>query len=380
MMRPPSAAYTKTVHRYPGTAAALALIVFAVACTGTALAAPVLIDAGSAPVVVVQLKTGMLTIRTWGRNQVQIDTQGTVDWLHVTPQEVASNLPATQTVLAQTAQSPKGPVTLPPESFVTPALAPGPHEGVRVNGDGATTITVPQGTALILARVGGGSIDLQGYHQGAFFAVVHTGRILLNDVSGTGFAQVTKGQIFASDSTFARIRARTGLGNIGFENCASQQIEVTSIRGSIAYDNGSFQPGLARFESQDGNIALGVASGGAQVSAHAASGRLFTEFAGRSNVTVTGADASGAIGGGGPTVTASTARGAVLLYDGALRDHPNVAANVPGMRAFVIRTTNMRTFVPATAPRAPTQGVIRGAGRPLQSKPLAGRKDKHPPH
>src|SRR5665213_2870012 len=45
-----------------------------------------------------------------------------------------------------------------------------------------------------------------------------------------------------------------------FERCRSKQIEATSVTGSIVYDGGAFDPGLARFESQSGNIALGVTS------------------------------------------------------------------------------------------------------------------------
>jgi hypothetical protein len=349
MIGPLARAYTRIVHRISRAATATAALVFlwlSLASIGRASAAPVLIDAGNSPVIAVQLRGGQLTVRTWNRNQVQIDAQGPVDWFHATARQVANNLPTSQTILAQTAQTPNGPVTLPPETFVLPQLSPGPHEGVRIVGDGAAIITIPQGTALVLARVGFGGIDLQGYHQGAFFAAVRNGDIALRDVSGTGFAQVVKGPILVDASSFDRIRARTGTGMLFFEGCTSQQIELTSVRGSIAYDNGSFQPGLARFESQYGNIALGIGAGGAQVTAHGANGRVYTEFGGRSNVSIVGGDARGAVGGGGPTVTASAANGAMLVYDGALRDHPSITAAVPEMRALLSRATS-KNYHPA---------------------------------
>jgi hypothetical protein len=364
MMPPLAAAYTRTVHKIPGTAAALALLVFLTASTAAVSAAPTLVEAGNAPVVVVRLTSGTLTIRTWNRNQVQIDTQGTANWFHATPQQVANTLPLTQNMLAQTAQTMFGPVTLPPETFIDPPLAPGPHEGVRIVGQGTTTILVPQNTALILARVGAGNIHLQGY-RGAFLTAVHTGNVVLNNVGGTGFVQAVKGRVFAGASSFDRIRVRTGIGNIAFEGCTAQQIEVTSIRGSVVYDNGSFTPGLARFESQYGNIALGIGAGGAQVSAHAASGRIFTDFSGRSNVSVAGGDARGQIGGGGATVTASANNGALLLYDGSLRSHPNIAAHAPAMRAFINRAS--------TLPARRSSGIA-------QRRPGIRRKGRFPPH
>lgn len=337
-------AYTKVVR------AILVFVLLSIATTGMALAAPVLVDAGSAPVVSVQLLTGRLTVRTWDRPQVQIDTQGTVDWFHATPRQVESALPPTQRVLAQTANTPTGKVSLPPEEFVMPPLAPGQHQGVRIHGDGATTVTIPQGTVLVLAQVGFGSIVVEGYHDGAFFAVVHAGAIVLKDVSGTGFAQAVKGQVRIGASSFARIRVRTGTGNVLFENCTAEQIEVTSIRGSIAYDNGSFSPGLARFESQSGNIALGIGSGGAQVDAHGA--HVYTDFSGHSSISSNGVVARGAIGNGGPAVTASAANGTLLLYDGALRNHPSLASNVPEMHAIL-------TTSPAAFNRPATKRIFR---------------------
>ena len=62
-----------------------------------------------------------------------------------------------------------------------------------------------------------------------------------------------------------------------FRGCTSHQIEASSKYGSIVYDNGKFQPGLARFESDHGNVALGV-RGGAQIGAHSGSGHIVSTF------------------------------------------------------------------------------------------------------
>ncbi len=88
------------------------------------------------------------------------------------------------------------------------------------------------------------------------------------------------GSISVNNSTFNRIRVRTAAGNIVFENSNVRQIEASSVNGSIAYDNGTFVPGIARFESQKGNVAIGVAGGGARIDAHSGGGRIFSGFSG----------------------------------------------------------------------------------------------------
>ncbi|HET9096945.1 MAG TPA: hypothetical protein VFN37_09805, partial [Candidatus Baltobacteraceae bacterium] len=108
---------------------------------------------------------------------------------------------------------------------------------------------------------------------------------------------------------------------IVFGNCNVRQIEASSINGSIAYDNGTFVPGVARFESQNGNVAIGVAGGGARIDAHSSGGRIFAGFEGGAAVSGSPTDAQVLIGSGGPVVTANSQRGGVYLYNGSLRAH-----------------------------------------------------------
>ncbi len=100
-----------------------------------------------------------------------------------------------------------------------------------------------------------------------------------------------------------------------FEHCAAAQIQASSLTGSIIYDNGTFTPGLAHFESQRGSVALGVANGNAQITAHSDSGRVFNEAQGFVR--------------GGPVVTATSGSGAVLYYRGSLRQHPQLMQRLP---------------------------------------------------
>ncbi|MHB8146886.1 MAG: DUF4097 family beta strand repeat-containing protein, partial [Vulcanimicrobiaceae bacterium] len=300
-----------------------------VAFAGPANADPTLVDAGRAPVLVANMRSGSITIRTWGRPQIQVETDGQMHWQQVPPAEVQRRFPAQIPLVSQTLQTPDGPITLPPERFVAPPLPYGPHSGVVVSGYGNTIVMIPRDTVMAIARVGRGFVAIDGYQHGFFVAAVHTGHVQLNGVSGTGAVQVLNGPIFAVNSNFARLRARTARGNLIFEGCNALQIEATSVLGSIAYDNGTFEPGLAHFESQRGNVALGIASGGVQIGAHSASGHVYSDLGNGENVQRSANDARAIVNGGGPVVTATSSTGAVILYHGSIRQHPRLLQHLP---------------------------------------------------
>jgi hypothetical protein len=216
------------------------------------------------------------------------------------------------------------------ETFVMPSqLGATQHDAILVTGRGDTTISVPRGTALVFARSRTGHITLQNY-SGAFFAYSRTGGVDLQHVSGTGFAESLRGSITAEDSTFTRLRVRTAISNITLHNCTSRQIQASSTYGSIVYDNGQFERGLARFESQHGDVAIGVQNegGGVQIGAHSGSGRVVSNFADGTPVSGGASDTQATIRGGGPVVTTSTQDGSVYLYNGAMSAHPSVQQSV----------------------------------------------------
>jgi hypothetical protein len=189
-----------------------------------------------------------------------------------------------------------------------PQLQGSSHDAIVANGSGDTTITVPRGTALVTARVGTGQLKLNDY-RGAFITQVRSGGIALDRVSGSGYAEALSGPVNATNSTFDRLRVRTATGNMMFRGCTSHQIEATSKYGSIVYDNGKFQPGLARFESEHGNVALGV-RGGAQIGAHSGTGHVVSTFH-NNNASR-------------PVVTAVSKHGSVFLYNGSAGAHPRM--------------------------------------------------------
>lgn len=279
------------------------------------------ISVSGSPVIRMQMRAGTLTIRTWDRPQVQITSNAPFRAHHVDAQTVADALPPEVTIFSTMIVTPDGPAMLPPETFPLGSLLETPHDGVVVfGGDGGdVTLTIPNSTAMLWAVVGRGSIKINDYRSGEFVAVVHAGGMELQNVGGDGFAEVARGPIYMQGCGFNRIRARTAAGNIVFENCNVRQVVASSINGSIAYDNGTFVPGVARFESENGNVAIGVAGGGARIDAHSGGGRIFSGFSDGAVVNGTPTDAQALVGPGGPVVTAQSLRGSIYLYNGALR-------------------------------------------------------------
>jgi hypothetical protein len=335
-----------------------ATFLLALACWTTTLAAQARADeriaVGQNPVVDVQLGTGSVTVQTWDRPDVQVSADGSVNVQHLNAASVDPNIPRQLPSLSHTIQTVYGPVSLPVEPFVLPRLAGSQHDEIRARGNGNTVITVPRGTALVMAHVDRGRVTLNDY-RGVFWTQVHNGGVFLNRVNGSGYVESLRGRIVATDSTFDRLRARSATSNMIFNNCTSHQIEATSAYGSIVYNNGSFQPGLARFDSEHGNVALGV-RGGAQIGAHSDSGHVMSSFPSGAQVRGNGNTTQAQVEGGGPVVTATSRDGSVYLYNGSLKAHPQVQAELRGNRfgAPIMRApvpVEPRMFAPQPQPQ-----------------------------
>lgn len=285
------------------------------------------IPAGATPWVNLQLTSGTLNVKTWDKPQVQVSTNGHVNVQHVAASAADPRIPRQYTVWSQTVPTDHGNVTLPEESFVLPRLAGSSHDEIVARGAGDTTVMIPRGTALVTADVGTGRFALNDY-KGAFVAQVDDGAVAMNRVSGTGYVQSLRGPVDANDSTFDRLRVRTATGDVSFRGCTSHQIEASSNYGSILYDNGRFQPGLAHFESVHGNVALGV-RGGARIGARSGSGHIVSSFPNGAQLRGRNS-AQATVRGGGPMVTAVSKNGSVYIYNGAMRAHPRVQAELNG--------------------------------------------------
>ncbi|HTZ56078.1 MAG TPA: DUF4097 family beta strand repeat-containing protein [Candidatus Acidoferrum sp.] len=306
-----------------GLAGLLSVFVFLAGMTARAHAASALIPTTPAPFVWIQLESGAVTIRTWDRPAIQIQSDPSVRFSHAPPRDVGGRAPQQIPLWSQTVRTPAGDLTLAPEAFILPSFPPGEHDALVVRGEGDVTLTIPTQTALVLANVRLGSVAVDSFAGTALVAHVTAGEVHLNNVSTTAAVQVNNGPVFISNSDFPRLRLRTGRGNVFMDNCRASQIQVTSLVGSILFDDGTFDPGLAHFETDRGSIAIGVTSG-AQIDAHSSAGRIFYDIGNEGNINRSPNDAQAMLNGGGPVVTASSVDGAVLFYRGTLHQYPQL--------------------------------------------------------
>ena len=270
-----------------------------------------------------------ITVRVWDRPTVQVDyaeeTIPTID--RRTIPFGTEKFPLAQQIPAQLYQlrDRDGVATsagaLAPEQFPYASFRPGPHDAVTVVAPEGSRIflTVPATTGILVVRAGGAQTTIEGYRGANLFVAQNGGRVQLSGATTTAFVQMNYGLLYVADGSFDRIRVR-GIGaHDVFEHCRSKQIEATSVTGSILYDGGTFDPGLARFESENGNIALGVNSG-AQLVGRSEQGHVYTQFDRRGTTVDQRADgdATATFGGGGPLVNAISTRGNVYFYDGTL--------------------------------------------------------------
>lgn len=321
------------------------------------------IPVGPTPWVNLQLTSGTLNVKTWDRPDVQVTTNGRVDVQHVAASTADARIPRQYTVWSQTVPTDHGSVTLPEESFVLPRLSGSSHDEIVARGSGDTTVMVPRGTALVTADVGTGRFALSDY-RGAFVAQVDNGAVAMNRVSGTGYVQSLRGPVEATDSTFERLRVRTATGNMTFRGCTSHQIEASSNYGSIVYDNGRFQPGLAHFESVHGNVALGV-RGGAQIGARSGSGHIVSSFPNGAQLRGRNS-AQATVRGGGPMVTAVSKKGSVYIYNGSVRAHPRVQAELRGTPVRQYQAPVRQYQAPARQYQAPPRQYYPSYAPPRQ--------------
>ncbi len=316
-------------------------LILLVAGPKCAQADSVVYSVGSSPIVNIKVE-GWLAIKAWDRQAVRVDSDGPTEVRAFNGRAVAAAVQKEIQVITAAVRTRRGLITLPAESFVVSTLGNQLHDGIAVRGaSGHTTVYVPQSTALVAARAGRATINIEGYHGGTFFLRVHRGAVRMQNMGGEGFVQVVNGTIVAEDSSFARLRARTADGNMFFERCHARQIEASSALGSIVYDDGSFEAGLARFESKFGRVAVGIGTGGALVNAHSGAGNIRTNFERFAKMDVRQNDAQGTIGGGGPMVSIS-AGGAVLLYDHSIRSRQGLDdgwnQRIPRARKHRVRT------------------------------------------
>ncbi len=276
------------------------------------------------PIVNIAVTSGSLSVRTWAKPIVRVVSRGHVTLQRFDPAQTTPRIPSEIHSWAVSLQTINGTAALPAETFVLPPLAGGDHDAITVESTAGARVFVPAGTALLIARAAHGTISVNGYH-GVLIAHVQRGALMLDGFAGTAYAQADAGRIIALDASFDRLRARTAVGNLLFEGCRSNQIEVTAVHGTILYDDGVFAQGPAYFATGRGAVGIGVASGSATLNVHSATRNIVAALPRSTGVRRNDGSAVVTFGSGGPFVTAQ-ASGAVFLYNGSLADHPRIDA------------------------------------------------------
>ncbi len=295
------------------------------------------IDNVTAPIVRVNVRSSDVTIRTWNRPSVAVDGDARLSIVRRMTQQPADQNP----ILIPGAHSNGrlGTARMPAESFVVSTIPPGPRDAVIIRSTpqspaGPLVVTVPADAVFVIVVARSGNLDVHDYRGGTFVGFTTRGRLALDRVGGTIFAQTGAGPLVVTDSSTERLRARSLRGNITFERCYAQQIEASSVDGSIVYDDGGFGPGLARFESTHGDVAIGTHDA-AELGAHVAGdGRVYTNFERGAQISGNRSDTNALVGGGGPVVNATTQTGNVYLYDGSIRARERLPMWQPPLAAI----------------------------------------------
>ncbi len=340
-------------------AAGLGTLLLWCAAAASAGAATASFDVGDQAWVQINVKGkgNDVTVRSWDRQTVQVDAGDDAPAVERHSVDAGARYPLSAPIppFAWTQRN-DGQVVqgvFPPEDFPFAPIRPGPHDLVRVSAEPGAhlVVTVPASTGVLRVQVGGGTTAIDGYRGGNLFVIQNAGRVQLNGVATTAFAQMSFGMLYAADSAFDRIRVRAINTHVVFEHCRAKQIETSTISGSIVYDGGTFDPGLARFESQTGNIALGAASP-AQLSGRSGDGHVYTLAERRSASDQRGdGDASLTVGSNGPLVNAISSHGNVYLYDGTLASRRNLAPEWRGVHQLF--AARRRAPPPAARPPPP---------------------------
>lgn len=326
-------------------------------------------DVADGAVVSIEAKQADVLIKTWDRPTVQVETDE--DFAAIKgPIGRFLDIP----VFPARLQFGETRINLPPEDFPVTTVSRDVQDGVKIGSplaSGMLTVTVPTSTAFVVVRVIGGRIRLNDYRGGTFFVQLRNGVVALTGDGGEGFVQLLRGHLSVTDSNFSRLRARTAAANMLFENCRARQIEASSVAGSIVYDNGSFEPGLARFDSTEGNVAVGV-SGNGQIGARTGDGHIYTSFDRRVPIDTRPNETNVSLGGAGsPAINAFSNRGNVFLYDGSLGSKGALADEWTPMRQLYVNRRRIAAGrnAPRQQPRPITQPHKHAARPPTSSNP-----------
>jgi len=334
-------------------------------------------DVADGGVVFIRTTDADVTIHTWDRNVVSAEWDDG-DQMAVSKRSYNATggfaVPK-RAIRVSRSGEPLRTLELPPEDFPIDSLTPGLHDMITFlqtkrsddfetlsTGPAHLTVTVPASTGAVFVRTGKGSVTIEHY-RGTGLIFADNAQVFLSDVQGAFFLQVINGKTYAVDSAFDRLRARSNTGTFVFERCASKQIDVQTFYGSIVYDDGRFQAGLARFASEDGDIAIGTTSA-AQLAGRSVEGHVYTNFDRPAQIDAPiPSQANAIVGPGGPLITVSTVRGSAFLYDGGMDAHRPLSIEWRPI-ADVLRSRR-RAYFPQRFPPPERRERLRRVSIPL---------------
>jgi len=357
------------LRRFPARARALAgrlalSVIFLLLPVPAGAAQMTTFDVSDRAIVSLEARQADIQIKTWDRSTVQVES----DDDFAAEKGIYPGIPDVPVVQAQLHFG-ETTLILPPEDFPVLTVPRAMHDLVKIGtpqSAGTITVTIPASTAFIIVRAGGGRIRMNDYQNGTFFVQLRNGAIAMTNMGGDGFVQLLRGHLSVTDSNFSRLRARTAAANMVFENCRARQIETSSIAGSIVYDNGGFDGTLARFDSQDGNVAVGV-SGSGQIGARTGDGHIFTSFGRNVSIESRPNETNVALGGpASPAINASSTRGNVFLYDGSLANKNGLSEDWQPMRQLYIN--RRRDLTTHAGPRVQPRVQPRAQPRPANPR------------
>lgn len=232
-------------------------------------------------------QTGAITLKVPARLRVRLEGSGSrTSIVHVGGAEIVSS--RGETIVKQIA----GRVTL-------------THRGGRVTIEDAGSLKLASraGTEARLSRIGGEvSLDFQG------------GELTASDLTGPIDAELRSAELtLKADGTRGAIRINAAGGSVTVENVKSElRIDGRSTEVSVTMADGA--PSIALYDEGGEDIHVTPPPGGYQIDAIASDGRVTVPDK-TVTVTTSGSEqrASGAVKGGGPTITLRSRHGSIIV-------------------------------------------------------------------
>jgi hypothetical protein len=202
-----------------------------------------------------------------------------------------------------------------PRSFTIPGLQDGSDGLSIVNRSGGdVTIYVPPMLTGLIIGAGPGDVTASNL-SGSYVIVTGRGGVNLQNVSGRGLIRTWAGPV-TLNNVAGVLGVESARGTVTAREMSVTQADVRTQSGDVDWEFSTLGRGGYRFNSQRGNIQVGLApDAAANVDAQSESGSVVNAFGRRrGNVHIFNRHAlSMSLRGGGPEITASSKFGRVTI-------------------------------------------------------------------